>query len=85
MDLCLGEHWISGVVHNPLGTVSYLVDVGEGRAWKPHADHLKVHDLPESESAAPQDADGTNVSIPALEHMTHPKLSHFQSKSLLMM
>ena len=41
-----GDAWITGVVIKPLGPVSYLVNVGEGKVWKRHLDHLKVWDLP---------------------------------------
>ena len=52
-----GENWIPGVILKQLGPVSFLVDVGEGRTWKRHIDHLKVRDLPEpvAESAADED------------------------------
>ena len=41
-----GEAWVPGVIVKRLGPVSYLVDVGEGRTWKRHIDHLKLRDLP---------------------------------------
>ena len=52
-----GENWIPGVILKQLGPVSFLVDVGEGRTWKRHIDHLKVRDLPEpvAESAPEED------------------------------
>ena len=37
-----GDNWIPGVIMKQLGPVSFLVDVGEGRAWKRHLDHLKI-------------------------------------------
>ena len=42
-----GDNWIPGVIMKQLGPVSFLADVGEGRAWKRHLDHLKIQDLPE--------------------------------------
>ena len=56
-----GDNWIPGVVLKQSGPVSFLVDVGEGRTWRRHLDHLKVRDLPEpvAESApveVPDDA-----------------------------
>ena len=52
-----GVNWIPGVILKQLGPVSFLVDVGEGRTWKRHIDHLKVRDLPEpvAESAPEED------------------------------
>ena len=46
-----GEAWIPGVVVRKLGPVSYLVDVGEGKVWKRHVDHLKVRELPTPENS----------------------------------
>ena len=40
-----GDLWIPGVVMRLLGPLTYLVDVGEGRAWKRHIDHLKIREL----------------------------------------
>lgn len=42
-----GDNWIPGVIVKQLGPVSFLVDIGEGRVWKRHVDHLKVRELPE--------------------------------------
>ncbi len=42
-----GDNWIPGVILKQLGPVSFLVDVGEGRTWKRHLDHIKVRDLPD--------------------------------------
>ncbi len=36
-----GPDWIPGVILSQLGPVTYLVDLGEGRSWKRHVDHLK--------------------------------------------
>lgn len=46
--------------------MSYLVDVGEGRAWKWHLDHLKGRDLPEPENAelAPRESDEIDSPSP---------------------
>ena len=33
------------IVMRLLGPLTYLVDVGEGRAWKRHIDHLKIREL----------------------------------------
>lgn len=78
-----GDNWIPGVVLKQLGPVSFLVDVGEGRTWKRHLDHLKVCDLPEpvAESApeeVPEDlAPGhalvaPDIVTPALDRVTVP-------------
>ncbi len=36
-----GLDWISGVIIERLGPVTYLVDVNNGQVWKRHADQLK--------------------------------------------
>lgn len=61
-----GDNWIPGVVLKQLGPVSYLVDVGEGRAWKRHIDHLKVRDLPEPDNSelTPQVEAEPDLSLP---------------------
>ena len=41
-NLYPGENWIPGIMLQELHSVSYLVDVGEGRAWKYHVDHLRM-------------------------------------------
>ena len=46
-NMLSGDKWIPGVVLKQLGPVSFLVDVGEGKTWRRHLDHLKVRDLPE--------------------------------------
>ena len=53
-NLLSGDSWIPGVVLKQLGPVSFLVDVGEGRTWKRHLDHLKVRDLPEPVVETPE-------------------------------
>jgi len=41
-----GDDWIPGVILKHLGPVSFQVDVGEGRTWKRHINHIKIRDLP---------------------------------------
>ena len=58
-----GANWIPGVILKQLGPVSFLVDVGEGRTWKRHIDHLKVRDLPETVAeSAPEEDNIVDVS-----------------------
>ena len=57
-----GDAWIPGVVLKQLGPVSYLVDVGGGRVWKRHLDHLKIRDLPEPEAG--ENVTNNNNDIP---------------------
>ena len=38
--------WIPGTVLKKLGPVTYRVDVGEGRIWKRHIDHLGMEPQP---------------------------------------
>ena len=61
-----GNNWISGVIAQQLGPVTYLVDVADGRVWKRHIDHLKelVPDraLPDPESEIDMDLPSTTVS-----------------------
>ena len=49
------EAWVPGVIVKRLGPVSYLVDVGEGRTWKRHIDHLKLRDLPVPVNSSPEE------------------------------
>ena len=37
-----GPDWIPGLIIQQLGPLSYLVDIGDGRRWKRHVDHLKT-------------------------------------------
>ena len=36
-----GPKYVTGVVVQKLGPLSYLVEVGEGLIWRRHVDHLK--------------------------------------------
>ena len=66
-NLCPGDKWVPGVVLKQLGPVSYLIDVGEGKAWKRHVDHLKLRDLPEPEG--PQvETDFPSSTLPVVEN-----------------
>ena len=61
------DKWVPGVVLKQLGPVSYLIDVGDGKAWKRHVDHLKLHDLPEPEG--PQvETDFPMSTLPVVEN-----------------
>ena len=55
-----GNAWIPGVVLRQLGPLTFTVDVGEGRVWRRHIDHLKSRDLPQpvSEAAVQEDVEG---------------------------
>ena len=48
-----GVAWIPGTIVQQLGPLTYLIDVGEGRTWKCHVDHVKEYGttplMPESE------------------------------------
>ena len=76
-----GDAWIPGVIVKMLGPVSYLVDVGEGRVWKRHVDHLKQRDLPDPEHSSLEETDSelptpeTDVATP----VTTPEASVTES------
>ena len=55
-----GDAWIPGVIVKQSGPVSYQVDVGEGRVWKRHLDHLRARDLPDPE---PDPINSQNTSM----------------------
>ena len=40
-----GPDWLPGEIVQLLGPLTYLVDVGNGRFWKRHVDHLKDYAL----------------------------------------
>ena len=48
--------------------MSFLVDVGEGRAWKRYLDHLKIRDLPEPlQEVSPEEVSAEVVeAVPTL-------------------
>ena len=50
------DSWISGVVAQQLGPLTYLVDVSGGHIWK-HVDHLKELGVPHSSSAVVPEAE----------------------------
>ncbi len=60
-----GPDWIPGVILSQLGPVTYLVDLGEGRSWKRHVDHLK-----RSEMKPPAQCSDTLAGSPEEENWT---------------
>lgn len=50
------NQWIPGVIVCQSGPVTYHIDVGEGRVWKCHQDHIKLRDLadPEQDVSSPE-------------------------------
>ena len=71
-----GENWIPGVVLKQLGPVSFLVDVGEGRTWKRHIDHLKICDLTEPTTESTIDNSVVSDSIANTKQTTTLVLLH---------
>ena len=71
-NLCPGDKWVPGVVLKQLGPVSYLIDVGEGKAWKRHVDHLKLRDLPEPEGPQVVENAGTSNAAAVMSDTSCP-------------
>ena len=74
-NLLSGDMWIPGVVVQQSGPLTFLVDVGEGRVWKRHIDHLKLRELLDAVSGVQEDTTGTeNFLSPVadLEQATEP-------------
>ena len=63
-----GDDWITGVIIQRVGTLTYLVEVSGDRVWKRHVDHVKeCHFNRETRSEEPlTDVDyGINISSPS--------------------
>ena len=56
-----GSDWISGVVNQQLGPLTYQIELSDGRMWKRHVDHIKpFNSLPST--ALPVTIDISNPS-----------------------
>ena len=70
-----GEMWVPGVVIKALGPVSYIVDVGSGKTWKRHIDHLKSRILSDNvnveedfmEFQTPVDQNSSDLEAPSTD------------------
>ena len=50
-NMSVGPTWMTGIVVDKIGPLSYIVQVPGGRRWKRHVNHLRDSDLPVTELA----------------------------------
>ena len=64
-NLLPGDKWVPGTIVESTGPLSYLVQVGEGKTWKRHIDHLRqMSDSPQEEQMTETRDSGTFIQFP---------------------